>query len=291
VSSGLHFGTFVYKNHGAAYFSLAVGIAMALAVDAYVRNRRRPGRNGPTILYFLFAVAAGLAVVLTGSVSGLGLLGAMFLCLAPITLIRIVRDGRGQSQSRGALAAAGMLGLALAGIGAVVVTERLADRLTTHLGSAGYQSMHARLLAARQAISMAEDRWLLGWGAGCFQYGFTKYQRRETAITELNGKRLFWEHAHDDALEATVEFGAVGLLPAVILAFVWLRSAWTVRDSHDLAHGWLAGGLLAVTAFGVLDFPAHNPAILVTWTVTAVLFLLRGGEAMRRRQTLSAPGS
>src|SRR5262249_41273514 len=100
------FAAFVYKNHAAAYFNLVASLAARLAVRAWWRDRRRGGRNGPAILLFLFAVTLMLAVVATGSLSGVILLAGTLLVLAPATLARARRAFAGRSGNGPGLAVA-----------------------------------------------------------------------------------------------------------------------------------------------------------------------------------------
>ncbi len=65
---------------------------------------------------------------------------------------------------------------------------------------------------------MFAGRPALGWGAGGFRYGFTKYQRREIEITGTGLRRYFWEHAHNDWLEWLIELGVAGFLPVAVMA-------------------------------------------------------------------------
>jgi O-antigen ligase len=129
-----------------------------------------------------------------------------------------------------------------------------------------------RTLARQASRDMLRDRWLLGWGAGCFRYNFPDYTWKypEIYYTGSGSVREYWEHAHDDWLEFPVELGAAGMLPlAGILGYgVWQlgrRRFWRSAVSFCIVLGC---GLVLLHAW--VDFVFQNPAVLLTWSVLLV---------------------
>jgi O-antigen ligase len=109
---------------------------------------------------------------------------------------------------------------------------------------------------------------VLGWGAGCFRFGFPQHLYRHPEIyysgTE---RRKLWEHAHNDLLEYPIEFGVAGSL-LLAAGLGWLgwqllrRRFW----NNPLALPAVLGlALTVVHAYG--DFVFQTPAILFTWAV------------------------
>ena len=139
-----------------------------------------------------------------------------------------------------------------------------------------------RTAAHTAAAEMLAARPVLGWGAGCFRYGFPDFARHHPEIYYAGTTRRFWEHAHNDILEYPIEFGIVGLTP-IVAGLAWLvwqllrHRAWTNPLALPAAVGT---GLTLVHAWG--DFVFQNPAVLLTW---AVLLLAAGRWAELDQQS------
>jgi O-antigen ligase len=115
---------------------------------------------------------------------------------------------------------------------------------------------------------MLSDRWLFGWGAGCFRYGFPIYAQHYPAIyTDPDGSRKYWEHAHDDLLEIPIELGAAGLLPIAIASCIGLVSLFRRRFWQNPLSFCIVAGCTLTVAHAWLDFVFQCPAVLLTWAV------------------------
>jgi O-antigen ligase len=163
------------------------------------------------------------------------------------------------------LALAGLIGTGLVVLRAAKVWERLADQVAHPVAFD-----RDRTLARQASRDMFCDRWLLGWGAGCFRYNFQDYAAKYPEIYYAGNHRQYWEHAHDDWLEFPVELGAAGMLPlAGILGYgVWQlgrRRFWRSAVSFCIVLGC---GLVLLHAW--VDFVFQNPAVLLTWSVLLV---------------------
>ncbi len=272
VESGNFLAAMIYANHGAAYFNLVTALCLALAIDTFVRNLRYPGRSGPAILYFLFGTLSLAATGLSVSFGGVTILALLLLLVVPVAvwhLRPLVRSAPGTSA--GLMVAATLLFLAGA-IGGAVMISRFEDRLRSKLADSGRRSAQTRWDAAQRGIDMLADRWLLGWGAGGFRYGFTKYDRDMTLVPTGEGmRRYFWEHQHDDWLEWLIELGVLGFAPIVFAMGWFLQELWQQRVWLDPAQFTLAGGLLLLGVYACIDFPLQNPAILTTAAALSVL--------------------
>lgn len=267
VLGGDIFASFAYRNHAAAYFNLIAGAALALATRALWRERQDVTRRGPAVLFFLFAAMSLGAVVLTFSFGGILLMGLTIPTVALATFLRLRRAFPRQRL----FGVGSILGLVvLAGIGSFAVASSHAswrEHLEAKLAGGGFESVNSRRLAAQQGWAMWRDRPMLGWGVGCFRYGFTKYQHQVPALTEVGHSRYFWEHVHNDWLELLIEFGLAGTV------LIWLGLGWCGwrlwRDRAPClpAQTWLVAALLQLGVHALIDFPLHNPAILGTGAV------------------------
>jgi O-antigen ligase len=139
------------------------------------------------------------------------------------------------------------------------------------MATASVASAEIRAVVRKATADMLCDHWILGWGAGCFRYGFPLYAQKYPEIYYSgNSNKKFWEHAHDDLLEFPVEFGVVGLLPfAVLLASAGIQLVRRKFWNNAVAL-LLTLGCLLVLAHAWVDFVFQNPAVLLTWSIILI---------------------
>jgi O-antigen ligase len=281
--------SFIYPNHAGAYFNLMVALATGLAWWHYRRARHGLEKPGVAALFLLIAAATGSMVVLTTSRTSILLL-LVFTALIGFSLsLRLIRQKR-STRTRAKFLP---VGLALAGfLGICVLTlqsPRVWTRFSELLANPASVSRD-RVVARHAAWEMLRDHWLLGWGAGCFQYGFPLYAQKYPDIyIGAGGEPKLWEHAHDDLLEFPLELGTLGVLP-LIGAAGW--GVWQLGRCRFWRNGLalcvVAGGaLLLVHAW--VDFVFQNPAVLLTWAVllSGALRWVELDEPVRRASRLS----
>jgi hypothetical protein len=259
--------SFIYRNHAGAYFNLMAALAGGLAWWHYRRSQRRLEGPGPAVAFAFSALWIGAMVIFSNSRAATGLLLA-FASLLGASIA--VRQFRRRDSERGwrefaviGLALAVFFGIAFAALSTGRVWERFAQ-----LGADPGASLRSRALVRRAAGEMRRDRWILGWGAGCFRYGFPLYAQKYPEIYYSGPHNLkYWEHAHDDLLEYPVELGAAGLLPpAVILAWSAARLLRLRFWRHPVPFCAVLGCLLTL-AHAWVDFVFQNPAVLLSWGV------------------------
>jgi O-antigen ligase len=272
VESGNFLAAMIYANHGAAYFNLVTAVCLALAIDTFARNLRSPGRAGPAILYFLFGTISLAVTGLSLSLGGVTILALLLLLVVPVAIWHLRPLVRSAPGTRAGLFVAATLLILAGAIGVTVMISRFEDRLRSKLAdNNGRRSAQTRWDAAQRGIDMLSDHWLLGWGAGGFRYGFTKYDRDMTLVSTGDTRRYFWEHLHDDWLEWLIELGVLGFAPIVFSAGWFLKELWRQRVWLDPAQFALAVGLLLLAVYACMDFPLQNPAILSTAAALSVL--------------------
>lgn len=260
--------SFIYRNHAGAYFGLLLAVACALAVFYF--GRRNRDRQAAAIA-FCFAVIAAVQVEIILSSNSRGallLMGCFFVFLAFFVAKGLVQSGL---PTAGSLLAATGGTLALAALCTGFLWLRagapLAERMATLKSELLGGEVSTRRLLDEAGIEMAQDAPVAGWGAGSYRYIFPAYQQRhpEIVLAKDSGKRLLFEHAHNDYLEAFCEFGVLGCLPLAAL-FIWqtvrlLRAKIWNNPSVSL----LLAGCLLTGVHASFDFPFANSAVLVTW--------------------------
>jgi O-antigen ligase len=262
--------SFIYRNHAGAYFNLVLALATGLAGWHLRRAQRRLEGPGGAVAFGFTAALIGTAVIFTFSRMSIVLLVAFTLMVALGPAFRTLWKSGGRRQRNSwvivALPAICVLGIGFVSFEANSVWERFAALVANPSAT-----LRSRTLAREAAGIMLRDKWVLGWGAGCFRYEFPLYAQHYPEIyLSASGGRQYWEHAHDDLLEFPVELGAVGMIPIVAaLGFAgWcLLGTRFWRNPVSLCA---AAGCLLTIAHAWVDFVFQNPAVMATWAVILI---------------------
>lgn len=258
------FASFIYKNHAGAYLNLSLIVTCGLAAWYYFRGLRRFEKSNPSGLFAFFALMIAVSVLVSYA-RGATLVMLLFLAVTIVGFI--LHQLLAPTTTRKPIIAIILVGAFLLFLktGLDALNSKQAWK---HLerGLAGEDgSLKARKIATRAATEMLADYWVAGAGAGSFSALFPIYQQRYPEILSEDGKRAFWEHAHNDLVEFPLEFGLPGMLLLIGAAacggiFLARRFFWENPLSLCLVFG-----LVLSLAYGWWDFPFHCPAILVTW--------------------------
>ncbi|WP_415910924.1 O-antigen ligase family protein [Oleiharenicola sp. Vm1] len=265
------FASFVYQNHGGAYFGLIAAVCLGLALWHFFEGRKRMARSTPAPVWLIltailvFAVLTSLSrgAVITLVVFGIGALMAWVILRSgnpvPTTTPRVVTVVL-------SLAFLATLFCVLRYVDFENLSKRFREMATMR---ANTDSVASRVMARKAALDMYRDYWLLGSGAGSYRYLFTPIYVRRYPEIYRNG-RDFWEHAHIDWLEIPTELGLIGVL---LIASAW---GWCLRQ-FARGHGWLHPiatmvllGCCQTLIHAVIDFPFQNPAVMITWWVVLI---------------------
>ena len=286
--------SFIYPNHASAYFNLMVAVSLGLAWQRY--RQVRAGRTdiaGARLLTGA-AVLCGIAVVFTFSRAAIVLLLGFALAIGAVIAVRRITSREHASDHPEFLPLAFALALGLgAGLGSLGA-DRLRVRFAPLFSDPAATAL-SRQVASQATAEMFLDRWIWGWGAGCFRHAFPLFARDHPQIYgDDSTGRKYWEHAHNDLLQFPAELGVVGIAP---LGFVAL---WAARRLIRRKFWRQPLGLSGIAGCGLtllhasVDFVFQNPAVLVTWSGILIV-LLRWPEAeppmnaAARRPRIPAP--
>lgn len=293
-SSNQHFwGSFFYRNQGAAYLNLILVGSGFLFFYHAVKSRQHIRSGGPHFLCFLLFAGAATSVGLALSRGGIlfGLL--LSLTFASLLLIFAIQ---GLFQVRSILLTG--LTVVLLGTGSYsiihyidleAIEERFGDVKATLL----HADEDARALSTRATWEMAQGRLVQGWGGGSFRYIFPMYQRNypELFYTRYDRRndrwvgRKLYRYAHNDIVQFIAEYGIVGTV--LIFGAVATLLAQVLLYSHQHTFSVLMLLMGAVLAFGhaFFDFIFNSPAYwlaLLTLLVAATKLLQL--EGLRRTE-------
>jgi O-antigen ligase len=273
VQGGNPFGPFVNRNHFAGWMVMAlpllVGFSMGLALD---RDGRRDGwaswlRWSSTVeahrvlLVVTSALGMGLALVVTGSRSGLASLAVGLTAVAALMWRRL--------PTRGArLAAVTYVVLVILGAVGWAGVNRTLDRF----GPAS-RDLTSRMSAWRDTLRMIEGFPWAGVGLGAYGEAMLVYQS--------GPREVQYVQAHNDYLQLAAEGGLLVGLPALGLAVVVIRHVRRrFRSGEDAPlTQWIragaVGGLVGIAAQSLVEFSLHLPG-------NGVLFVLLMALALHR---------
>lgn len=247
-------GTFVNRNHYAAYLAGTLPVACGLILSSWRSARgagaRRRGFEVATSTEGSRALMLGLIALLGLAGLFLSLSRAGILCGILAIGVMAFTGARGRPMRRLSLA------VLILSIAAVPVVELSADRLVGR-----YAAVHGDLAADggridvwRDTTSLVKASPLFGTGFGTFTWAFPTASRPEV--------RLHYTHAHNDPLQLLAEGGLAAGLCAALLAVTLLRAAAGLfgGGADPIAVG-AACGLAAIAAHSIVDFDFHIPAL------------------------------
>ncbi len=272
------FGTFIYKNHAAAFLNLGLSSILAFSLKKQHSNQsNKHDYSGEQTLLLFLAVFIFWAVIFSRSRFG-------FLCSSLIVFIYLILSFKYSFTIGKNKIAYGISAIAIV-LGAIWGGYALSSsKYAAHLEQldqntiAEDRSFNQRMIAYNAELDMLSKRWMLGWGAGSFRYGFKIFQDHENEFDKVATPReqriqltYNWQHAHNDYLEFIIELGIIGtiLLFSIPGYFFWiiLRSN-TWKEPFVLI---LLGGLGSTMLHALVDFPFRNPAVLLTWFTILVI--------------------
>lgn len=263
--SGSPFASFYYKNHWAAYGALAATAGLVLALRSVpAALAGDPRARGRLLLFGGGALLVLTTLPLPGSRSGL-LLGAALLLGSAAACFRLLRRTNGAWRRQ----RAGLIVLSIAALGLIAVgidsyaPEARKDFARTVKELRQPEIADIRFTATGDIWRMATQRPVYGWGVGTFEVVFPIFHG--PYMRDANGRitaRL--QFAHNDWLQLLAESGLIGSLLLLVPAGAVAVRVW--RSGSESARQ-VAAGCMMVAAYAWIDFPFHNPAVLMLWVV------------------------
>lgn len=259
---GLASGTFVNRNHYAAYLvmCLSVGVGVLIASLSGVKNHSWGqffrGLAGwvitPKMGLRLLLVTMVIALVLTRSRMGnLSFLISLF----STGLIGLALSKKATRSMVILLVSLVLIDLFM--VGAYFGTQRVMERI----GHTTLQS-EDRVEVAGYAIAMWKDYPVFGSGLGSFGAVFPRYSAEGTALS--------YTHAHNDYLEFAAEVGLAGMAILglmVLMSFMAALRAQQVRRD-PVMRGISFASMMGITALMIhsaVDFNLQIPANALTF--------------------------
>ena len=172
---GMFMASFIYRNHAGAYFDLMVAVAVGLAGWRWRRAKHMLEGPGAAIAFGFAAALIGTAVVFSASRMSIVVLVAFTLLAALRPAFRNF-FGAHRHRPRRVWASVAIPLVCMLSIGLVVFeANNVWQESVRALVANPSATLRDRILTREAAKDMLLDRWILGWGAGCFRYGFPLY--------------------------------------------------------------------------------------------------------------------
>lgn len=264
------FSSFVYKNHAGAYLDLTLFVTCGLAAWYFLRGLRRLEKSNPAGLFAFLATCIAIAVLVSYA-RGATLVMLAFLCTAIGGFL--IHQLATPSPTRKPIVA--IMLLIIFGYFLKTGLEALHSREAWTRLSLGVtnedNALETRRVATSASLDMLKDYWAKGAGAGSFRFLFPIYQQRYPEIYHTpDGRRMFWEHAHNDIVEFPLEFGLTGTLLVLAAAGYWLVLLCRAFFWENPLSLCMVFGAILLVAYSWWDFPFQCPAVLVLWCALAV---------------------
>ncbi len=273
-------GTFVYRNQGAAFLLLVLLITALLYFFYYLDSTAKLKKSGPHFLCFFFVFLLSGSIWLSLSRGGI-ILGSLLVAIFCIFtfwfhLIAIIRGGSFR-----------LFGLILGflisyGIFIAQFSNwEEAEQRVEHLEEIIYNiESYDRTLSSLATWDMAQSRITYGWGAGSFRYIFPIYQKEYDSIWyhSFDSKkgwlgRKSYLYAHNDWLQFLAEYGIVGCLflggMLMCLAFATIKLFFFIKSVGCL----MFCGIFLIFIHNFVDFIFSSPAYWVAYWGSLFLIL------------------
>ena len=250
------FATFSYHANAGSFLNLAWPLAAGLALLAF-RKGTQAQRSG-----WVLALVSCLAALLVNTSRASGFLAvAMVVPLAAWVCLQFIRGRFGKVHP----AKAAITLALLAALGCGVAMTAGIDRTLQRWGylERELNPRNLRVQAQLHELGFVKNAGPFGFGPGTYPSVFAS---RELATDMLSGFKQF---AHEDYLQAVIEWGFAGaLLWLLLLAVGPVQSMifssrdgprWLLRDV--ILHRVTLLALLGVALHALVDYPMQVPAI------------------------------
>lgn len=273
-------GTFVYRNQGAAYLILIMLISGLLYFFYLKRSREQLKQGGPHFLCFLFLFLLYGSTWMALSRGGIILGSVLVLFFCGLAFLQ-----NGLNLFKGGSKWLSLLFLAFMVIGGLFMLQlfnwKEIDRRMEDLEAISQNiESYSRTLSTQATWDMAQDRLSYGWGAGSFRYVFPIYQKEYDSLWFHNfhkkrgwqGRKVY-QYAHNDWVQFLAEYGIVGCSFLALLFIFLLGLSYKVFQLSALAGSFYLVGLAVIALHNFVDFIFSSPSYWVAFWASLLLVL------------------
>ncbi|HEY5743917.1 MAG TPA: O-antigen ligase family protein [Terrimicrobiaceae bacterium] len=280
------FATYFYHANAGAFINLTLPLVAGLTILAFRNNKGQFERA-----FWSFLLLVSITAVFVNTSRASMIIGVMIIVALTVGVTMVAARRRAKSRRLLVLATAGVLVVC-----ALILTlsfgiepslMRWNQTLSSLFASEGGAPWDGRVSIYRICwLSLDAAGWF-GFGPGTFAIVFPYLQREHGG--ELNG---ILRYAHQDYLQTTLEWGAIGfLLWAVLMGGGIVRTIFYLQSDpramtreHEMWLALCALSLIGVLIHSLVDFPLQIASLQL---ISAVLL----GQLWVKSSTQTASGS
>lgn len=286
-------GSFFYRNQGAAYLIQVMVACAVLFFYHYNQSERRAQAGGPYMLLGIFIALLAASIGLALSRGGI-LFGSLFL--AVFVVAAIGRFLLSFSLQRSLIISV-LVASIIAGGGYAASRMINVEDIQKRFGDIGKTietaDQDSRAICTKITWKMAQEELAFGWGAGSWRYIFPMYQKSYPEIYyQYYHPRKGWvgrkeyRYAHNDIVQFFFELGIVGCSLLLLGWGYWLFSLCFRASGNALAALMLLCGMAVACGHAFIDFIFNSPAYWIAFNgllCIAVKLLALHSERVRHR--------
>jgi hypothetical protein len=268
------FGPFIYNNHAGAYLCLAASLTLALTFYLAKRKGDQVDRGGPHLIAGIAAFFLAIGAASTMSFAAVVAAASIIVIIAPVAYL----SDRKLRNNLSLLPAVSLLALG----GVIVYVGLLSIDAKRWRYKANQKINRMEQLGADDRAPLREATWLMietasferqfaGWGAGSFRWTSPDFLKTQPIFLNKRGELVKRAtHAHNDWLQAPVEWGLAGWAMIIcILGYLGRLIIRLVRNPTAPATA-LVGGLVLFAGHAYFDFLTFIPqlthiAVMLAW--------------------------
>jgi hypothetical protein len=268
------FGPFIYNNHAGAYLCLAASLTLALTFYLAKRKGDQVDRGGPHLITGIAAFFLAIGAASTMSFAAVVAAASIIVIIAPVAYL----SDRKLRNNLSLLPAVSLLALG----GVIVYVGLLSIDAKRWRYKANLKINRMEQLGADDRAPLREATWLMvktasferqifGWGAGSYRWTSPDFLKTQSVFLNKRGELVKRAtHAHNDWLQAPVEWGLAGWAMIIcILGYLGRLIISLVRHPTAPAIA-LVGGLLLFVGHAYFDFLTFIPqlthiAVMLAW--------------------------
>lgn len=275
-------GSFVYKNHYANYLLLSLSAAIGYLIanlysSSESSNREKLRRMikfwlSNKVLFRIGIIIMVIALVMSRSRMGNT---AFFVAMTITTTIGLLYF---KPKNKSYIT----LFISMLIIDVLIVSSLFGLKQVQQRLEQTSLTQESRDEVIADSLSLVANYPIIGTGGGTF---YTVYPQRQSVDVQH-----FYDHAHNEYLQFSIEFGIVG---AILVAAIFILSArqsfFAMRTRrHPLPRGAAFSALMASIGMAMhssVDFPLQAPANTSTFIVILTLGILSNSLSMQKENT------
>lgn len=253
-------GPFFYRNHGGAFFYLAMAVSFGLALHFQRARDTRHEKSSPGPIFVLFGLMNAGAVAASGSRAGWIFGTAVLVTYTILSLSVWLRRKQWNGNWMGGLIVSSCL---IVVAGTVTLSQNL-EQLERHfnrfLNLPAELELSVRTIGNQASMAMLQDVPIFGYGADSYGHAFALYYDQFPQLIRKNRQseivRNHWVQAHNDPLQYAVELGLVGASALAMILLYYLGAfLWRILYFREETLLWFAGAVyLFIHSFADLVF-------------------------------------